>query len=351
MQQQHKTYAAYGSSCPEGCQACVNNYGSSGSYCNTPDCIPVYYGTPCDACESSPFNCSVDDCQQNAGCQDADKWWANVFNSIFGGGTTAVACTDQFTPTQLRAMIGSGLADQGYIHVCTDQGRVPNCSFSDADFAKFMADKPPAKSNYVLINKDTVQIPSCHSTIGDSSTYLQSGPVANIRGQGPPGYPPYNIVTAYVWNVLPIDNRSVYLDTNTNIFWKFKPLLYQIDAMSYLPSIIVGEKQCSQQLVDLTRQPDYVNTTGTLLDTIGWAYLTYGMGINVAILHSDKNPYGWPQFSGFIVRPDGPFSLGGPPWSPNPDVDTYTFQPYVFKTFATDGTVSGIWYQITNPQF
>ena len=337
--------------CPGGCLACVNSYGDPSTYCTDPDCIPVYYGTPCDACESL-FKCDPNDCEKNAGCQSSDQWWANTFDDVFGGGSSATFCTDQYTPAQLREMIGRGLANQGYIHVCTDSGRVPNCAVSDDQFQQFMADKPTTKTGYVLINKGSVQIPSCHSNLNDPTTFLRSGPVANIKGTLEPGFPPDNIVSAYAWRALPFDDRSVYLKTDTQTFYKFVPLLKMMTGVPpLLPNLLFGIHQCPQQVVNFYAQPDYVNTTGNEIDTLGWAAATFGTSSPwyIAVLQADNNPYGWPQFSAFVVKPDLPFSLGVP-WTANADVTSYTYQTAPFLTFAGDN-VSGKWRTVFNPDY
>jgi hypothetical protein len=246
-------------------------------------------------------------------------------------------------------MVGRGLADQGYLSVCTGS-RTPNCSFSDSDFRNFMADKSPVKDNYVLINRDKVKIPSCKSTIGDEGTYLQSGPVASIYGQEPPGVPPYNTVTAYVYKVLPLDDRTVYYDASAAQFWKFRPLLTQIPPFSFFPALLKGASQCPQQNVDFSKQPDFVNTTGNALDTLGWALQAFGAGTDPWYVALVKAGGTWPEFSGFVVRTDQPFSLGTP-WAANNACDTYSYQPLSYKTIAGGNTVSGLWSAVSNPAF
>lgn len=332
--------------CDSGCKDCVLNYGSPSDYCNDPDCISPFYGTPCDACETV-FGCDTNDCADNAGCQDEDKWWANFFDNIFGSSTEQI-CSTQLTPTQLRELLGRGM--QNSFRVCQEGDTTQNCTaVSDADFQTWVQNNP-VQYNYVLVNQNTAKVASCKTDWNNSQTYLQSGPVANQSGPDDPGMQYFNTVNYWV-GIRPLDRRSIYLNTNTKTFWKHKVLLTAVPfpIIPYL-AFYLGTRQITREDQVPSGTPDFVNTSGVLADTLYWAWTTLGSTEPwyVSIIRADGGQY--PQFSAYVVQTTLVYPLEQA-WFPNKDFDTYSFQPQVLPTPYIEDVVLGQWRPLVNPEY
>jgi hypothetical protein len=332
-------------SCQSGCKVCVDNYGSPSTYCDDPDCITPYYGTPCDACETL-FGCDSNDCEDNAGCEDDDKWWANFFDSIFGHPSQPI-CSTQLTPTQVRELLGRGM--QNSFRVCQQGDATQDCSkVSDADFQNWVQGYP-VLYNYVLVNQKTAPVATCKTDWSNPETFLKSGPVANQSGPMDPGMQYTNTVNNWVGEK-PLDRRSIYFNTTTKTFWKHSVLLKKVP-FPIAPNVAfyLGSHQIPTENVP-SGTPDYVNTTGSLLDTLGWAWTTLGntQPWYIATIRTDKGPN--PQFSAYIVQPTLMYPLQQP-WYPNKDFDTYSFQPQLAPTPYLEDVVLGLWRTLINPEY